>query len=713
MRTRFAIVGTALFILAAPAARADPPWKFLGPTNASGRISALAPYPNSTTEILAGSAGGGIYTSTNAGKGWNRLQLATPMPTFGSITALALPSNGTLYVGSGSGGRPTGAGYDDITGVGLAVTHDGGFTWKTYPYGTGFFAISPHPNDESEVVVAGQQALYRLTHYGATVKSKVDLICMSLARDKKHPERLYAVCSGGPQQLKRQIVRSLDSGQTWNPAPDPTHALKGPIITLAINPSNPSEIIAAAQADPQSGPKVMTLFHSTNGGDSWQLLHTATVGSDRRAVVAAHLIISPQSATTILMGEIGYARTQDSGKTWTEVLQPVHADLRAFAWLDNTLLLATDGGVYATTDMGKTFVARSKGLDTAQFFRIASEPDPKHPNRMFATAQDIGTWRRSDAGDTLWSMVSDGDGWLGLMPDPTHKEMLVFLTPWGSHGSTVVQRTANDAAAHPTVKAVDPFPIDSSDIGVGIGRMADKPSKGNALYEIYFGDAWVSKSIDDGSHWKLIGKPSDDPTAANPSLSDKGSWRVSALAAARTDSGSHALLVAKGRIGASISKVYYSTDLGQSFKTAKGAPKSLIVSLAVSPQGRAFLATMDRSGLPVHCSTDGGASWSACSNGLPSGRFGRAVAVDPIFGNTIYAGTDLGFYRSSDYGAHWYPFGTGLPACAVNDIEVQKSGAFLRIGTLGCGAWQIALPLQEAIGQHKKPPPSGATGVAK
>ena len=50
-------------------------------------------------------------------------------------------------------------------------------------------------------------------------------------------------------------------------------------------------------------------------------------------------------------------------------------------------------------------------------------------------------------------------------------------------------------------------------------------------------------------------------------------------------------------------------------------------------------------------------TWEAISNGLPEAPAIRALSVHPRHPNIIYAGTQLGPYRSDDHGAHWQEVG--------------------------------------------------------
>jgi hypothetical protein len=497
-------------------------------------------------------------------------------------------------------------------------------------------------------------------------------------------------------------MRSVNFGVSWDV--ENNDALAGVVVgAIGINPQNPSQIFAASEAN-----GTVTVFRSPDGATSWSKLGPSfKANQGKLSVVAGQIVVSPKDGDTLFMGDQGYVRTSDADQgAWTKAFAAnpksapaVHVDLRAWTFVGDTLLLATDGGVYATTDMGKTAKARSNLLQNAQLFKIAADPDPLHPERVFATAQDIGTWRGSDL-DLFWSQIGGGDGFMGLFSDPSRANSLFFTMPWGSPGDhdAVLNRTWAADAPHPSTVDVTPQPpgdkteskeeTSSDTYSVAMGVAASSP------LEILFGKSWLFRSTNDGDSWTLL---------ASPPGADSTSSFVTAIDA--TSDPGNPILVAKGHVGSRISAVYFSTDGGQSFQKAKGAPHTFIPSVAIGPQGHAYLATMDlpigdmSNGTPIYCSTDSGATWAGCSTGLPMGRYGRAVKVDPITPTTVYAGNDIGIYRSTDSGGHWEPFpfpalGTPLPICPVNDIAFGQ-GSFaeevILIATHGCGAWELAV----------------------
>jgi len=131
--------------------------------------------------------------------------------------------------------------------------------------------------------------------------------------------------------------------------------------------------------------------------------------------------------------------------------------------------------------------------------------------------------------------------------------------------------------------------------------------------------------------------------------------------------------------GTDITKTYVVSTIGD-FDVLPATNPSTPVSAAV---GHVFMTN------------DGGVTWKTLhGNGtgfdLPNVRV-YIVRFDPSdpTDQTLYAGTDLGFFRSTDQGQTWSRYGTNLPQVRVQDIFVSQNGSLIRVAMYGRGIWEI------------------------
>jgi len=105
-------------------------WVSLGPTNIAGRVRAMAMDPNDPDVLYAGSAGGGVWKSTNGGIVWQPLSDFVPNLRIGSIAVHPTNSN-IIIAGNGEGFVvwQDGMAY----GRGIYRSKDAGSTWELLP----------------------------------------------------------------------------------------------------------------------------------------------------------------------------------------------------------------------------------------------------------------------------------------------------------------------------------------------------------------------------------------------------------------------------------------------------------------------------------------------------------------------------------------------------------------------------------------------------
>ena len=97
----------------------------------------------------------------------------------------------------------------------------------------------------------------------------------------------------------------------------------------------------------------------------------------------------------------------------------------------------------------------------------------------------------------------------------------------------------------------------------------------------------------------------------------------------------------------------------------------------------------------VFLTTNGGTTWTPLhGNGtgfdLPNVRV-YVIKFDPSDPTdaTLWAGTDLGVYRSTDTGQTWTRYGANLPMVRVQDLFISLNGSLIRAAVYGRGIWEI------------------------
>ena len=97
----------------------------------------------------------------------------------------------------------------------------------------------------------------------------------------------------------------------------------------------------------------------------------------------------------------------------------------------------------------------------------------------------------------------------------------------------------------------------------------------------------------------------------------------------------------------------------------------------------------------VFLTRDGGTTWiplhgDGTGFDLPNVRV-YIIRFDPSdpTDQTLWAGTDLGLYRSTDLGKTWVRYGFNLPIVRVQDMFIAQNGSLIRVAMYGRGIWEI------------------------
>jgi len=711
----------------APAGIGGTVWTSIGPANGGGRMTSIATHPSTAGTLIAGSAGGGAWKTTDSGATWTVLTDAIGDLAVGAVAYA--PSDATqVYLGTGENAYSG----DVLTGIGLLYSSNGGASWTlpTSVLATRFFRISVHPTNASEVVVATDAGLFRSTTgqngFGTTRITRVSSGATlgygdvtDLVRDPGTANTMYATtfdegrwcarfgCSDPTNWNSPRVMKSTDGGNTWTESstglPVSTNLMYVDRMSIAIAPSNTSTLYCSfATYDANTGLNTAHMYKSTNSGVSWAEL-TALSGNVSSSInnymrnqgsYDNAIIVSPSDDKVVIAGGVGYVKTTDGGTTFSIIPTSggMHVDCHDIRYdSGGTLFFANDGGFYSSTDNGASVTSRNTNLVTRQFYTLTT--DAANRNRMFGGQQDNGTSRRPDAGGTSWDVAYGGDGFAcQVNADAPGLTMMSW-----QYGNILRTQFAGASASSLIAGYRNPLWPSNETPPFGTVMLAD-PSTANTLYTVTtrlwkstaFGDGWAPLPITttDGSTWLA--------------------YNISTLAVA--PSNSQIIMVAK------YDKVFRSTNGGTSWvQVITGLPSYRnINSIAIDPTNPAiaYVALAGTTLPSVYYTTSSGASWTQRATGLPAFS-AQVIRIDPTDTTTLYCGTDVGVYRSTDSGANWSLFGTGMPAVSVYDLQILNDGTKLRAATHGRGVWDLTVtsPVNNAPAVSPSSTPAAVSGV--
>jgi photosystem II stability/assembly factor-like uncharacterized protein len=658
----------------------------------SGRPVSIIPDPTNAASLYLATAGGGVWRTMDGGTSW------TPLTeTLGSLAcgflAMDPHSNTTLYLGLGDA--------FDGTGIGLVKSTDGGNSWSPPVFlgsATVINQILVSPVTSGLLLVTTNVGLFRSTDAGATW-SPVSIstgagalpygwnlawaggssVVLTLEADRSDPAG-----SG-------QIHYSLDDGATWHQASGVVKAGGLTRFSLASAPSN-RQILYAMGSNP--GNDLADLFKSTDGGHTWTALHadtkTYTNPNAESAAVKellggqgfynqAVLVDPADPAIAYFGGELLLAKTTDGGQTFTQTtnwlkqfnLPYVHADFHCLACDGTgTLYVGTDGGLFKSTDGGTTWTSRLNiGVISHLVYSVGSSLND--PNAVIGGLQDNGTRVRVGA-TSKFNQTIGGDGF-GAHIHPQNAHLML--------GTLYYSRVLKSTNGGSTFASASNGITESNNPTTGVFTTRIVPGgadpSGNTVYT--FSHLRVYKSTDYAQSWSALG------THGLPSTA----FTIRNVGAARSNGAVVGLVANAGRVFLTKNSGTLWT-LAAPLPNSGGALSSIWFDSTNSNTIYVASVVADSSKSHLWKSVNFGSSWTSIdTTGFPFGIGVNTIINDPGDAQTLYAGTQLGLYRSSDGGTTWSRHGTGLPLVNVMDVYVAPNSSLVRVATFGRGFWEL------------------------
>jgi hypothetical protein len=633
--------------------------------------------------------GVGVYKSTNSGASWSAALGAAQFTNRG-ITSLAVDRLNPLHILA-----TTGSGFYSpacITALtlptrGVYASNDGGATWAK---------VSEAINERASKVI--QDPVTPTVWWAAMWMTG-------------------ATAPAGPQD--GGLLKSTNNGASFTQVAGTggLTALSGPnlnrwqraYVTATVNnPVTPTQSVLyvgfeyITQASAVSGAFTNggTVFKSIDSGATWTAVPAANGFCGGQCYYDMPIHVEPGDPSRVYVGGAGqtgalptlFMRSDNGGTSFADKTSSpgtgtgLHADMHFITtWpgQPNRLWVGNDGGVWRSDDRGNTWINVNNGLQITQF--TAGDMHPTDPGTLYAGSQDNGTegWQ----GSINWKHLDFGDG-----------------------GFAQIDKNNPNNLVHTYFNQYDPSdPVNNSLIGVGFttGGFATTmggyggsfaPQNGIALEDVLF---YAPIHLDRGANpatlyygtYHLWRAPNFFATAG-------GVNEFSSVGTTDLAPGNAGLGIGSGVLSAietfangtgNANVIYTGSTSGNVFMTTNataatptwtevdtGAAAGQYVSSIVIDRTNSSVVYVARAGfqgapgLNIRKTVNNGVNWSNAASGIPDVPV-NALVQDPVTPNTIWAGTDIGVYVSTNGGGTWTPANQGMPAVAVFDLKANTT----------------------------------------
>ncbi len=700
---------------AAPDGAPDAPgWVRRGPVGGfgadqrNGRISGFRVIPDGSSGknwLYVAAAQGGVWRTHDDTWGrWEDLGRNLPHP---GVRAFDVHPNdpNTLLVGSGEHRRQLGGN--------IYLTTNAGLSWELIDLQeqlqivtTYFMRLRHVPSNPSIVLAASDKCMLRSITSGLTWEialtdsgAAANGMWSDFVFHPTNPEVVYATRCSTTNGLPAGVYRSNDAGATWTHLPDPDFVAgefwsKAYIAICRDQPNNLAVMVSQLPIGANPPWMLRAVYSSSDGGTNWSDITNGLAGFGGNQVDHTGAIeIHPTDPKRIYLATVDLAVTVDGGASWMQSpsvhgIERGHFDFTQIsfspAYDDSVLFMANDGGIYwadleggTTVDLlGNTIdgLANSEvdDLDAVRNFRAIGMQD----NGVMASTTSGATWFEVDdfdGGDVefqapplffLWFgrgapwTLKRFDGFTKVNTDhPFTGKPKMFHDPIGrityAPDSSVIHYRPDDLSGA-WAKLLDGAPLqpDFYDIRKCTGSKVD----GNSLWITYWPD--------------LVGETMQDQQNSDLTLLRRtgATWTITHYEDVVPWSGSGP-----------------SQNALETVCTSREWPGELWVGLA-SPVGKPKL---------VH-STDFGAHWDDWTANLDTVAVVKAIAVQPFDPTTVYVGTEIGVFRTTNGGQSWLPFQEDLPIAICTDLRFTLSDPVstdneLVLSMDGRGVWSRAI----------------------
>ena len=616
-------------------------WRLLGPsgmrvtydsteaTYYSGRILDIEPSSDGSIVRVA-AASGGLWQLNSSDN--------TVAPLSDGVNSLAIGSfatnpddPNTIFVGTG---EPS-----NRTGTGLWKTADGGKTWSnvsSISVPDGFYKIRFQKGNPNKINAASTSGYYYSYDNGNNFNVSLSGNVTDFAVAPNDTSIIYACMQDSG------VYKSTNSGLTWTPITS-VNLPSSDMGRMAVTAYN-SRIVYIAISN-SSDYKMKGIYKTADGGDTWQNVSPQNNYLSNQGWYDNIISVCPVDSNLIIAGGVDLIGSTDGGQTWqTSNSIGVHADHHAIAWSadGNTIWEGNDGGLTISKDRGSSWSTASNHFPITQYVDINAGKN--NPGVIFGGSQDNGLSGTTNGGST-WNHTSGGDGG-GMAVDPLNASNIfasvgVYSDGWNFHFQASSDMGQNWQDLNNG--------IDSSDQWFTKIRINNTGTQlfASSGYYIY------SRTQTDAAWVKVNPAPFGNLKFTNVTVTPTSPNSTPILYACTDDP-----------TNGNVLKVY---DNGNWYEASTGFPANFTVRKVVpdpSDYNTAYALINGFSPQKIFKTTDRGKNWRDVTGNLPNVPMGDLV-VNPSDTSKLYAGTELGCYKSNDGGQTWFRWNNGMPDASI------------------------------------------------
>ncbi|MEI8283093.1 MAG: glycosyl hydrolase, partial [Armatimonadota bacterium] len=405
--------------------------------------------------------------------------------------------------------------------------------------------------------------------------------------------------------------------------------------------------------------------------------------------------VSPEDENFVYIPGQRTLASTDGGQTFSQLagtlvhLLPhgskvLHLDAHAL-WIDpenpDHIWLGNDGGFHVSWDRGKSWL-HYNNIPVSETYALSY--DSEKPYNIYAGTQDDAAvfgpsnFILKDGEPEIWKHVfldpwGGGDAFYTVR-DPSNPDFVYFEQQMGELQRKNM-RTGEVQGIKPRV-GKDEAPLRFNWMSPYVISHFDPKA-------IYFGANQVFKSDNSGASWVKI----SPDLAVVPDASGKlQNGTITTISESHLKQG-------MVYVGNDRGTVHITMDDGKTWKqVGEGFPRigvSRVLASAFDP-GTAYVSLTgfrnDHTSPYLFRTKDFGATWTSIVGNLPAEAI-YVVIEDPRDSRTLYVGTDLGVYVTTNDGESWQSLCNGLPALRIFDLFLHPGTFELVAGTHGRGVY--------------------------